>query len=191
MPNNIQLLLVASLASLLWGGCAAAIDGPQQDLVESTGSEDTEATLPLQMRVSPLGIVDPLDQELLEAARDRVLADVRARQSGQHGELPPVARSEALTPDAWPVISVRNDTPHGLVVWLAGPCPRTLALPPRGEAADQLCEGEYDIAAELASDNYLPFVGESNSVESGYRYTLTFYVVAAPRRHRLRTRGSQ
>lgn len=137
---------------------------------------------PLSLELERLDTVDPVDREFLERARSQIEADVRLRRQRRHGSLPAVQRSEARSPASWPEVSVRNDTPHALVVWFSGPCPRTLALPPRGRLTDELCEGDYDVAAELASDDFLPFVGESNQVDSGFRYTLTFYVVAAPTR---------
>jgi hypothetical protein len=127
---------------------------------------------------------DPLDQEEARLMSDRVTA----RREGEHGELPPVQQSGEASPDAWPVVLVKNDTPHGLVVWFSGPCPRTVALIPGAEHIAELCEGEYAIAAELAADDYLPFANEGDQLDNGYLYGLSFYIVAEPRT-RVRRRG--
>ncbi len=128
---------------------------------------------------------DPLDQEEARLMSDRVTA----RREGEHGALPPVQQSGEASPDAWPVVLVKNDTPHGLVVWFSGPCPRTVALIPGAEHIAELCEGEYDIAAELAADDYLPFANEGDALDNGYMYGLSFYIVAEPRTRTRRRRG--
>jgi hypothetical protein len=120
---------------------------------------------------------DPLREE-----EKRLLAvGIARRRAGQHGELPAMEQREEENPDAWPIVRVKNDTPHGLVVWFAGPCPRTVALVPGGEHVAELCEGDYDIAAELTADDFLPFVGDGDELANGYAYSLSFYVVAEPR----------
>ncbi|MEM9192614.1 MAG: hypothetical protein AAGF12_25795 [Myxococcota bacterium] len=118
-----------------------------------------------------------------------VAQHVRQRQEDDHGELPPVERLGELEEESWPLVSVVNDTPHRLMVWFAGPCPRTVALEPRGEYAAEFCEGNYEIAAELSANDFLPFVGDGDELENGFGYSLTFYVVAEPRsRTRIRRR---
>lgn len=183
--GSTRASVLTCIATFVSIGCGA----PAQNIsTASPSGADGRSTTPLEVHFERLGVEDDIDEELLEAARDRVMEDVRQRQQQRHGRLPPVSRSEAQSPDAWPVVSVRNDTPYGLVVWFAGPCPRTMALPPHGELTDDLCEGNYDVAAELASEDFLPFVGEGNQVDSGYQYTLTFYVVSNPRVRRVRAR---
>ena len=147
---------------------------------------------PLQVTLERIGHESPdeatLDAALVDEAAESVAAGVRRRQERDHGALPPVSREEAAAPDGWPGVIVQNDTPHGLVVWFAGSCPRTIALAPGASFDGEICEGRYDIAAELSSEDYLPFVGEENELESGYSYSLTFYVVAAPRIRTVRRR---
>jgi serine/threonine protein kinase len=75
---------------------------------------------------------------------------------------------------------IRNATDHGLVVWFAGPCARTSALAPRAETIVELCEGTYDLAAELAAPDFVPFVGNGDVVENGFAYEIVFYVLRAP-----------
>lgn len=120
------------------------------------------------------------DESLRASEAEIIAADVRRRREGEHGRLPPVERAGEAQPDAWPTVSIRNDTPHNLLVWFAGPCPRTLALAPQGEHVAELCEGRYDIAAQLSAPDFLPFVGEGDELENGNAYRLTFYVVAQP-----------
>ncbi len=161
--------VAAGLAIL--AGCGGAAE------IVRTPSE----AAPLVVHLERIESTTELERALREEAREVVEADVESRRAARHGELPDVDRSEAETPDAWPGLAVRNDTPHGLVVWFAGPCPRTVAIPPGGAFEGEVCEGTYDIAAELASEDYVPFVGEENALENGYAYSLTFYVLARPR----------
>ncbi len=118
----------------------------------------------------------------LAAEESQLMSDrVATRRQGEHGALPAVEQQEgAASPDAWPLVGIKNDTPHGLVVWFSGPCPRTVALIPGAEQVAELCEGTYDIAAELAADDFLPFANEGDELENGYLYGLSFYVVAEP-----------
>lgn len=134
---------------------------------------------------------EEIEEEAVEEETEEqrlVRASVRARRQGDHGQLPPIERRDELAAEAWPLVTVVNDTPHRLVVWFAGPCPRTVALEPRGEHAAELCAGLYEIAAELGADDFLPFVGDGDELEDGYGYSLTFYVVAEPGRRRVRQR---
>lgn len=138
----------------------------------------------------PTGALRPLRVEIEEVTADSdtlareeselVARDVAARRAGEHGSLPPVERSGEGEGTAWPGVTVRNDTPHGLVVWFAGPCARTLALPSHTDQTVELCAGRYDIAAQLAAPGYTPFVGSGDELEDGSTYRLTFYVVIAP-----------
>ncbi len=139
--------------------------------------------------------IEELDSEALDAlASDEarlVAEDVATRRAGRHAALPAVQRSEdaPAAADAWPLVTVSNNTPNGLVVWFAGPCARAVALGPHATQAVELCEGRYDIAAQLASPDFLPFVGNGDEVANGSRYSLTFYVLVAPQTHtRLRRR---
>jgi hypothetical protein len=130
----------------------------------------------------PLAVtIEVLAEEDDPRAAGAVAARVAERRAGRHGRLPPLEESGPVAPDAWPRVTVRNDTPHGLVVWFAGACPRTLAVAPRQAADLELCEGRYDVAAQLSSPDFLPFVGEGEEVVDGKRYALTFYVVSQPR----------
>ena len=165
---GMPLLLVCS------AGCGASVAAPAT----------VEEPRPLLVTLERLGVASTeepaLDPAIETEARESVAARVRQRKAQSHGALPPVNREEAATPDSWPGVIVQNDTPHGLVVWFSGACPRTIALAPGAHFDGEVCEGTYDIAAELSSDDYLPFVGEENELEPGYSYSLTFYVVAAP-----------
>lgn len=134
--------------------------------------------------------IEELDSETLEALEHdeaRLVAqDVAARRAARHEELPTVERSAGAEADAWPLVTVRNNTPNGLVIWFAGPCARAIALAAQGTQSVELCEGRYDIAAQLASPDFLPFVGNGDEVENGSRYSLTFYVLVQPQTHRRR-----
>ena len=163
-------------------GCGAQVAPPAT----------AETPRPLMVTLERMGVSQAeessLEPSIEVEARESVAAGVRQRAAQNHGALPPVNREEAATPDSWPGIIVQNDTPHGLVVWFSGACPRTVALAPGAHFDGEVCEGTYDIAAELSSDDYLPFVGEENILEPGYSYSLTFYVVAAPRTRVIRRR---
>ncbi|MGB0680278.1 MAG: hypothetical protein ACPGUV_11510 [Polyangiales bacterium] len=112
----------------------------------------------------------------------RLLADdIALRSASKHGQLPPMQRSAEGQPDAWPRVTIENATPHRLVVFFAGPCPRSIALLPKGIHAVEFCEGKYDVAAELSAPNFLPFVGEDEQLESGYAYSVKFYVMPGRR----------
>lgn len=152
-------------------GCGAAAPGP------APVAEDPPPP-PLRLRVVPLGAAeDPLVAREL----DLVAGDVAERRAGRHGALPPVEAAEAaVEAPRWPVVEVVNATRHALVVWFAGPCPRTVGLAPRQRLSVELCAGDYDIAAQLDHPEFLPFVGQGDRVADGLGYRLTFYVVAEP-----------
>ena len=125
------------------------------------------------------------------AAEAQLLSEgvIASRRAGAHGSLPPLEQVDGTyEPDAWPTVKVQNGTPHGLVVWFSGPCPRTVALAPNGEIDAEFCEGTYDVAAELSAPNFHPFVGEGDVLEAGHAYSVRFFVV---RRGRTGTRRSR
>jgi hypothetical protein len=138
---------------------------------------------PLEVEVGPLSAeVEDLDGDGLDDREARLLASevVQSRRAREHGQLPPLERRGEAAEDAWPTVTIRNATDHGLVVWFAGPCARTSALAPRAETIVELCEGTYDLAAELAAPDFVPFVGNGDVVENGFAYEIVFYVLRAP-----------
>ena len=130
------------------------------------------ATLP------PLEVaVDEVRPEAEHAAdADDIRRSVAMRAEVDHSALPPAVREGEPEPGAWPRVVVQNDTPYGMVVWVSGPCARTLALPAMSQNEAELCAGDYQVAAQLSRDNVLPLVGEGASFDDGFRYTFTFYV---------------
>jgi len=162
---------------------ASAACGGAQSTDEAASPE------PLIVTIEEVTETEPGDDPLAQEEARLLNARVVSRRQGEHGELPTVQQTGEASPDAWPVVAVKNDTPHGLVVWFSGPCPRTLALVPGAEHIAELCEGEYAIAAELAADDYLPFVNEGDQLDNGYLYGLSFYIVAEPRNRVRRRRG--
>jgi hypothetical protein len=158
-------------------------------LVGSCGGSPP-STSPPEPLIVTIEEITETEQDALDREEARILSDrVSERRAGEHGALPPVEQSGEASPDAWPVVLVKNDTPHGLVVWFSGPCPRTVALLPGAEHIAEFCEGNYEIAAELAADDYLPFVNEGDALDNGYLYGLSFYIVAEPRNRTRRVRG--
>jgi hypothetical protein len=143
---------------------------------------------PLEVEIGPLSIDasdldgDGLGGDGLDDREARLLASevVQSRRAREHGQLPPLERRGEAAEDAWPTVTIRNATDHGLVVWFAGPCARTSALAPRAETIVELCEGTYDLAAELAAPDFVPFVGNGDVVENGFAYEIVFYVLRAP-----------
>ncbi len=171
----VALLAPFGLGVLLALGCGGA------------QTSETPAAAPLEVTIEEIAdeSVDPLVEREVELVGD----DVAERRQREHGALPTVERTPEAEPDAWPMVTVKNDTPHGLVVWFAGPCPRTVALLPGAQHEVEFCEGRYDIAAELSAEGFLPFVGEGDDLENGFGYTVSFYVIAEPRtRTRVRRR---
>jgi len=179
---------VLGVVTALATGCAGVSGNTAAGTTPSTPAARTPA--PLTLRVVPLEDDPEGDggddaDALARTEGDLVAADVAARRASRHGELPPVrVASDELAPDAWPRVEVVNQTPHRLVVWFAGPCARTVGLPPRERVEVEVCAGGYDIAAQLDHPEFLPFVGEGDEVDDGYRYRLTFYVVSEPGRRR-------
>jgi hypothetical protein len=155
---------LALSASLLVVGCGASREAVREDA---------------PLRVS----VEEVRPEVADApARAAIREQVRRRATSDHASLPPPVRDGAPDPQTWPRIVIRNDTPHGLVVWVSGPCARTLALPPQAQNEAELCEGDYQLAAQLAAPSFLPLVGEEARFDDGFRYTFTFYVRHDPGR---------
>jgi len=168
----VVVVLFAAAAT----GCSGTTHGASSNENGETGASGASGRLEVTIEEVATEETDPLTED--EA---RLLAaSVAAWRSKRHERLPRIERAGNAAADAWPSILVRNDTPYGLVVWFSGPCPRSVALAPRGSHAVEVCEGRYDIAARLASPDYLPFVGEGDEVENGSTYRLTFYVVAQP-----------
>jgi len=164
-------------ALLLLAACGATQGGGR-----SSGDDPLEVTIE---EITRTGLDDRFS-----AANELVAQDVAQRRAGRHGELPPLQESaeEEILPDAWPTVTIRNGTEKGLVVWFAGPCARTVALAPTAELLVELCEGDYDVAAQLAADDVLPFVGDGEELVNGTRYEITFYVMRPGERPRIRRR---
>lgn len=142
---------------------------------------------PLEVEIGPLSSeAADLDGDGLDDREARLLASevVQSRRAREHGQLPPLERRGEAAENAWPTVTIRNATDHGLVVWFAGPCARTSALAPRAETIVELCEGTYDLAAELAAPDFVPFVGNGDVVENGFAYEIVFYVLRAPEQAR-------
>ena len=93
------------------------------------------------------------------------------------------ARSRAPV-DAWPRVRFVNDTRYGIVVWVSGPCAREVVLPPSGEHEAEVCEGSYEVAAQVDARGIVPLVGESTEFMDGYAYTYTIFVTSGGRRRR-------
>ncbi|MAT23834.1 MAG: hypothetical protein CMN29_02530 [Sandaracinus sp.] len=167
--RGILSLALGACVGVGRGGC-----GPRSGAT----TPDPDDLPPLRVRL------EPLTNEAVDAfARHEaeLLAEtLAARRQAEHGELPPLERAGEAQPDAWPTVTLRNATDHGLVTWFSGPCARTVALAPGGEVTVELCEGTYDLAAELSAEGFLPFVGEGEQVENGVAYEITFYVVRTP-----------
>lgn len=142
-----------------------------------TGGTTPAELDPLHVEIGPLIEEDPFTEDEARRLTEEV---VGARRARAHGTLPPLERRGEAVRDEWPTVTVRNSTDHGLVVWFAGPCPRTSALAPHAEATVELCEGNYDLAAELGAPDFLPFVNEGDEIEAGYAYEVTFYVMRRP-----------
>ncbi|MCA9609400.1 MAG: hypothetical protein KC619_27555, partial [Myxococcales bacterium] len=123
-----------------------------------------------------------------ETARERIAESVRVREAAEHLDLPDAVVDGAPDPDAWPSITVMNDTAHGMVIWMSGACARTIALPPHSQNSVEICEGGYQIAGQITDGNFLPLVGEHDVLENGYQYTFTFYVQVNPYQTRTRRR---
>ena len=187
MIRAVPLVVALLGISTACGGGDVAPD-PDPDLEDTEGGDTEPAAFP-PLQVSIEEVSDIGDDPLVQHEVRLMAAGVARRRRGEHGALPEmVASQDDTAADEWPKVTIRNDTQHGLVVWFAGPCPRTVALAATGEHTVELCEGTYDIAAQLSADDFLPFVGEDEEVENGYGYSLAFYVVAEPRT-RVRRRG--
>ena len=170
MPISRTTLWAALLASSVGCGGATATAG---------GTTTANGPRALEVRIEEVD-AETLDALVQDEAR-LVAEDVAARRAARHESLPAVERSDATNePDAWPLVTVRNNTPNGLVVWFAGPCARAVALAAQATQSVELCEGRYDIAAQLASPDFAPFVGNGDEVANGSRYSLTFYVLVQP-----------
>ncbi|MBW2465150.1 MAG: hypothetical protein JRH11_26105 [Deltaproteobacteria bacterium] len=164
-PLSLFPVLAVLVALVALGACGGAPPPP-----------------PLEPLIVTIEEITDVGDHPLAAEESQLMSDrVATRRQGEHGALPAVEQQEgAASPDDWPLVGIRNDTPHGLVVWFSGPCPRTVALIPGTDQVTELCEGTYDIAAELAADDFLPFANEGDQLDNGFLYGLSFYVVVEP-----------
>jgi hypothetical protein len=131
---------------------------------------------PLRVTIEEVGFGDGER----EVTREAVAESVARRAQAEHTALPAAEVDGAPDPDAWPRVTVANETAHGLVVWVSGPCARTIALPPRSQNEVEVCAGSYQVAGQVAEGNFLPLVGDPEELENGYHYTFTFYVQTNP-----------
>ena len=168
----MRAAVVVLSSSLLWA-CGAA-----------SGTPGTSSGRPLRVTIEEIGFADAER----EVARQTVAESVAQRVQVEHGELPPADVGGAPDPDAWPQVTVANETEHGLVVWVSGPCARTVALPPQSQNTVEVCEGGYQVAGQVARGNFLPLVGEQEVLENGYHYTFAFFVQSNPYSTRRRRR---
>jgi hypothetical protein len=136
---------------------------------------------PLDVRVE---VVAPQVDPLGATEAELVALRVRARRSGAHAALPGAVQGSGLEPDAWPRVRFVNDTRYGIVVWVSGPCAREVVLPPSGEHEAEVCEGSYEVAAQVDARGIVPLVGESTEFMDGHAYTYTIFVTSGGRRRR-------
>ncbi len=123
---------------------------------------------------------------------ERADAAVQARRQGKHTRLPGLVKvGDGERPDAWPVVEISNQAEHGLVVWFSGPCSRVITVEPKGKQGAELCAGPYEVAAELAAPDFLPFVGSGETLENGQNYALTFFILRHPKQVRRKTSASR
>lgn len=150
----------------------AAVLAPIASLTIACGAATPSTGLPpLEIAIDE---VRPGAEQSADA--DEIRRSVTMRAEVDHSDLPPAVREGEPEPGAWPRVVVQNDTPYGMVVWVSGPCARTLALPAMSQNEAEICAGEYQLAAQLSRENVLPLVGEGASFDDGFRYTFTFYV---------------
>jgi hypothetical protein len=158
----MHVVLLLSIAALTLAGCGAAPRAPEDP--------------PLEVSVEVMSVGG--EEDPLERAETRLLARrVETRREAAHAPLPGPVRAEGTSPESWPKVRVVNDTPYGLVVWVAGPCAREIVLPARGEHVSDVCEGRYELAAQVGSTGFAPLVGEGSELDNGSTYTFTFFVV--------------
>ena len=152
------------------------------------GSGESTAGAPLRVTIEEVRF----DRAERAAEREAAAEGVRVRASIEHTDLPEAEVDGAPDPDAWPQVTLMNDTAHGMLIWLSGPCARTVALPPHSQNSVEVCEGSYQIAGQISEGHFLPLVGEEDQLGNGYRYTFTFFVQSDPyrpgRRRRRRRR---
>ncbi|MFK7989688.1 MAG: hypothetical protein AB8I08_26960 [Sandaracinaceae bacterium] len=148
---------------------------------QSTGASSDPARLQVEIEELTFGVAG-------EGVREAVAQSVAARARTQHMDLPPAEVAESVDPDAWPHVTVANETAHGLVVWVSGPCARTIALPPQSQNSVEVCEGSYQVAGQVVNGNFLPLVGTPDTFLNGARYRFSFYVQSNPYQRRVRRR---
>lgn len=99
-------------------------------------------------------------------------------QNEPHTEAPPV---QAVGPGYGGAtsITVQNNTPDTLSVYLAGPSGLVMTLPPQGSQTAQLSPGFYRVGGRVSDSSVEPFLGTA-SFQGGYRYQEVFYISAQP-----------
>ncbi len=123
-----------------------------------------------------------------ESLREQVAESVATRARAEHMDLAPAEVGESVDPDAWPQVTVVNETSHGLIVWVSGPCARTIALPPQSQNSVEVCEGSYQVAGQVVNGNFLPLVGAPDMLSNGASYRFSFFVQTNPHGRRVRRR---
>jgi len=178
MPRRTDPARIIACLLLAGVGCGGT---PQ-------GAEHAPAGPPLEVSIQEVRF----DQAEREAARESAAESVRVRASLEHMEMPAAEVDGGPDPDAWPQVTLMNDTAHGMLIWLSGPCARTIALPAHSQNSVEVCEGSYQIAGQISEGHFLPLVGEQDQLGNGYHYLFTFYVQSDPyrpgRRRRRRRR---
>lgn len=157
------------VAACVLGSCTRSVPAP---------ARPAPAAPPLDVALRVVTAAEQRSASFQEEAA-LVAQRVEAWRRDGHGELPPLEASQRESDAAaWPEVRIRNATDFGLVVWFSGPCPRTVALAPRAEHAEELCAGNYDVVAELDEPGFDPFVGRGDELEDGAAYQVTFLLRA-------------
>lgn len=94
---------------------------------------------------------------------------------GEHGLLPPMDKKSENSYSTDNQITVKNNTDFSLTIMYSGTQSKKIVLRPGSKNTFELDNGQYRIAANVSTNNVIPYAGNENLVGGSYEFV--FYIM--------------
>jgi len=110
------------------------------------------------------------------AQTDSIRQAIDQMRGGPHAAMPP-AQASSVGLGGGTAMTVRNNTPYGLTVYLGGPTSRDVEIPAGGSQVVALPAGRYEVAANVSNPAVVQFYGVAEYAPDT-QYSENFYIEA-------------
>lgn len=126
------------------------------------------------------GDLQQLDEDEATRRKMKIWGEVERIRKNQHAKLPPLTAT--LTGGKGdPVTAINNQTNTMLTIWFAGECSHQVQVPQGATVTTVFCPGDYNIAAMVDDNAFLPLLREGQGFQAGVHYRLDFFVKKPPK----------